>query len=158
MQDVLLKKATLLHGHFFEADMFKVNDVNKNTQVSSSKVKKSGSGASFSSYLDAVKSGGAQAVSGAFMNITDAIFATQMVDERTQEQMKRQAVKTGKTLLEKLEEIRDGLLLGHISKDKLIEISRYVKNINIQTEDKELNGLIEDIILRVEVELAKLTR
>ena len=62
------------------------------------------------------------------------------------------------TLLEKLEEIRDGLLLGYISKDKLIEISRYVRETKINTADEKLAELIGEIELRVEVELAKLMK
>ena len=61
-------------------------------------------------------------------------------------------------LLEKLEEIRDGLLLGYISKDKLIEISRYVRETKINTADEKLAELIGEIELRVEVELAKLMK
>ena len=71
---------------------------------------------------------------------------------------RRQAVKRGFSLLEKLEEIRDALLLGYISKDRLIEISRFVKERKTDAEDEGLNGIIAEIELRVEVELAKLTR
>ena len=60
--------------------------------------------------------------------------------------------------MDRLEEIRDGLLLGSISKDKLIEISRMVKNKNIKCDDEKLREIMEEIELRVEVELAKIMR
>ena len=71
---------------------------------------------------------------------------------------RRQVLKRGYSLLEKLEEIRDALLMGYISKDKLIEISRFVKENKNATDDEKLNEIIEEIELRIEVELAKLTR
>ena len=77
------------------------------------------------------------------------------VEER---EARRKLLKHGQSLIEKLEEIRRGLLAGHISKDKLIEISRFVKDKHFQVEDDRLNEIIAEIELRVEVELAKLMR
>ena len=63
-----------------------------------------------------------------------------------------------KDLPEKLEEIRDGLLMGYISRDRLIEISRLVKDNRYQSEDPRLQEILGEIELRVEVELAKLMK
>lgn len=92
------------------------------------------------------------------ISVSDAIFAAQMVSGEEEREKRRQMLRRGDTLLEKLEEIRDGLLLGYISKDKLIEISRYVKETKINTADEKLAELIGEIELRVEVELAKLMK
>ena len=59
---------------------------------------------------------------------------------------------------EKLEEIRDGLLMGYISRDRLIEISRQVKDNRYQSDDPRLQEILSEIELRVEVELAKLMK
>ena len=67
-------------------------------------------------------------------------------------------MKRGQTLLEKLEEIRDGLLMGYISRDRLIEISRQVKDNRYQSDDPRLQETLSEIELRVEVELAKLMK
>jgi len=61
-------------------------------------------------------------------------------------------------LLDKLEEIRQALLGGYISVDRLIEISRFVKEQDFGSSDSRLNEIIAEIELRVEVELAKLTK
>ena len=61
-------------------------------------------------------------------------------------------MKRGQTLLEKLEEIRDGLLMGYISRDRLIEISRQVKDNRYQSDDPRLQEILSEIELRVEVE------
>ena len=60
--------------------------------------------------------------------------------------------------VEKLEEIRDGLLMGYISRDRLIEISRQVKDNRYQSDDPRLQEILSEIELRVEVELAKLMK
>lgn len=139
--------------------MINISEINKAKDLASGKTKKASGGSSFSAYLKSNIGEESKAVSGTSgITVTDAIFAAQMVNDEEQKQMRRKMLKRGQTLIEKLEEIRDGLLLGHISKDRLIEISRYVKDRSFQVDDERLNGIISEIELRVEVELAKLTR
>ena len=134
--------------------MIKVNDINKAGDLgASSKAKKASGGDSFSLYLKETMK-----PSSAGISVSDAIFAAQMVNGEEEREKRRQMLRRGDTLLEKLEEIRDGLLLGYISKDKLIEISRYVRETKINTADEKLAELIGEIELRVEVELAKLMK
>ena len=137
-----------------------IREINKANETTSSKVRKSGgSGESFSSYLQGLNKPENKSVSAsAGIASADAIFATQIVNDEEGRARKKQAVKRGYSLLEKLEEIRDALLLGYISKDKLIEISRFVKDNKNITDDEQLNEIIAEIELRIEVELAKLTR
>ena len=81
-----------------------------------------------------------------------------MVDADEEKEVRKKLIKRGQTLLEKLEEIRDGLLMGYISRDRLIEISRLVKDNRYQSEDPSLQEILGEIELRVEVELAKLMK
>ena len=140
--------------------MIKVNDINKAGDLgASSKAKKTSGGDSFSLYLKETMKPSSSPVGGsAGISVSDAIFAAQMVSGEEEREKRRQMLRRGDTLLEKLEEIRDGLLLGYISKDKLIEISRYVKETKINTADEKLAELIGEIELRVEVELAKVMK
>lgn len=140
--------------------MIKVNDINKAGDLgASSKAKKTSGGDSFSLYLKETMKPSSSPVGGsAGISVSDAIFAAQMVSGEEEREKRRQMLRRGDTLLEKLEEIRDGLLLGYISKDKLIEISRYVRETKINTADEKLAELIGEIELRVEVELAKLMK
>lgn len=48
--------------------------------------------------------------------------------------------------------------MGYISRDRLIEISRLVKDNRYQSEDPRLQEILGEIELRVEVELAKLMK
>ena len=140
--------------------MIKVNDINKAGDLgASSKAKKASGGDSFSLYLKETMKPSSSPVGGsAGISVSDAIFAAQMVNGEEEREKRRQMLRRGDTLLEKLEEIRDGLLLGYISKDKLIEISRYVRETKINAADEKLAELIGEIELRVEVELAKLMK
>jgi hypothetical protein len=56
-----------------------------------------------------------------------------------------------------LEELRIGLLLGHIPRDRLADLSRMVRDRREDAEDPQLAALLDEIELRAEVELAKLT-
>lgn len=140
--------------------MIKVNDVNKSNELNSSKtVRKSGDGPSFSAYLNQSTRPSDNGVGGVNnVNVANAIFATQMVGEEEEREIRKKLVKRGKTMLEKLEEIRDGLLLGYIDKERLIEISRLVKENTPESSDPQLQEIMAEIELRVEVELAKLTK
>lgn len=140
--------------------MIKINNLNKTNDVGGSKnIKKSSENVSFSDYLSNISLAKKQQInSSSGISVTDAIFAAQMVNDEEKREIRKKLIKRGFNLIEKLEEIRDSLLLGEISKEKLIEISRLIKENNPDTEDAKLLEIITEIELRVEVELAKLTR
>lgn len=137
--------------------MFKVEDVRKTTELAQGKNIRKIGGENFADYLS---TGGVskqdQVQATAAMTSADAIFAAQMVQDEEERQIRQKLVKKGNALLEKLEEIRDGLLVGEISKEKLIDISRFVKERDMQSSDPRLQEILQEIELRVEVELAKL--
>ena len=139
--------------------MFKVEDIRTTSEpVSGKNVKKTGS----ENFADYLKTSGASKTSGvqatAAVTSADAIFAAQMVDGEEERQRRRKLIKKGNALLDNLEEIREGLLLGEISKSRFIGIARCVKEKDMVESDPRLREIIEEIELRVEVELAKLTR
>lgn len=139
--------------------MMQVNDVNKIKETTSSRIKKTSSSGDFSAYLKDVIKTAPEAVSGVgAVNVTDAIFAAQMVGEEEERELRKKQVERGKSLLEKLEEIRDGLLRGYLSKDRLMNIAQFVHERKMEAQDDRLNDIIEEIELRVEVELAKLMK
>ena len=139
--------------------MIKVSDINKANDISPGKsIKKATGGESFSAYLNETISKKSQQVGGASgISVADAIFAAQMVGGEEEREIRKKLIKRGYTLLEKLEEIRDALLLGYMSKDKLIETARLVKEHQAESNDPKLQEIMAEIELRVEVELAKLT-
>ncbi len=139
--------------------MIKVNDINKTNELSGTKnVRKTSGGESFSAYLNETLAARSEQVgASAGVAVTDAIFAAQMAGSDEERAIRRKLVKRGYSLLEKLEEIRDALLMGYMSKDKLIETARLVREHSAESTDPKLQEIIAEIELRVEVELAKLT-
>ncbi len=141
--------------------MFKIENLNKTQDLRETKSsRKIGQGESFASYLkteDSTKMQGLNA--SAAVTSADAIFIAQTISDEEKKQIREKKLKKSKMLLDKLDEIRDGLLIGEIAKDKLIEISRFVKQKEINAaDDDKLNEILAEIELRVEVELAKLMR
>lgn len=88
----------------------------------------------------------------------DAIFATQTIGEEEERQLRKRAIKRSENILEKLEAIREGIIRGYISKDKLMETARFIREKKEITTDKKLIDIMEEVELRAEVELAKLMR
>ena len=84
----------------------------------------------------------------------DALIALQAVDADAPRK-KRKAVKRGRDLLDRLDEIRIGLLSGRLSGEAIARILNLLDETEA-TGDPRLDELMEDIALRAEVELAKL--
>ena len=140
--------------------MIKVNDVNKTRDLATGgKTQKTSGGERFSLYLkETMKPSSAPVGGSSSISVADAIFAAQMVNGEEEREIRKKLVKKAETLLEKLEEIRDGLLRGYISRERLIEISRFVKEKKFESTDERLMEILGEIELRVEVELAKLMK
>lgn len=82
-----------------------------------------------------------------------ALFALQEVDADGE---RRRAAKRGNDLLDRLEELQLGLLLGHFPREKLQNILVMLRGRQEKIGDPRLAGVLADIELRAEVELAKL--
>ncbi len=138
--------------------MIKVEDISKNNALGGSRsASKVGSGEDFAQYLNISRNAAPQDVKATTaVASADAIFAAQMVDDEEKQQIRKKIIKKGYDLLDKLDEIRQGLLQGEIVKEKLIEISRFVKNNQFNTDDEKLKEILDEIELRVEVEIAKI--
>ncbi len=86
-----------------------------------------------------------------------ALLVTQSVGDSTEREARRRLVQYGEDLLDQLEELRHGLLLGAIPKEKLIAMAQMVRSRRDSVPDPRLATLLDEIELRVEVELAKLS-
>lgn len=119
------------------------------------------SSSSFSSLLQGSSSvtenasvSGLSGVSG-----VEAMLVAQAVgDSVANEERKRRAVSRGENLLDRLDDIRLGLINGRISKEKLIDLAQMLRNRREEGLDEKLSAILDEIELRAEVELAKLTR
>lgn len=99
----------------------------------------------------AASTGGAASVAG-----LDALMALQSIDPDGPRR-RRRAVKRGHDLLDVLEDLKVGLLSGAVSGSALDRVASLVAALE-SSGDPRLDGLVADIALRAEVELAKLGR
>ena len=108
---------------------------------------------------DATLTEGPEQVSGV-LNV-GGILAAQTADEGTgtpdYNERKRRAQR-GADILDRLEDIRRGLLLGSIPKDQLANLAHSMREKRERGADPVISRLLDEIELRAEVELAKLSR
>ncbi|MCS6759099.1 MAG: flagellar assembly protein FliX [Candidatus Devosia euplotis] len=85
----------------------------------------------------------------------DAILALQAVGGPLEGRKK--ALRRGRSLLDALDEIKADLLIGQVSADRLDALSLMLSELRERSE-LALDAVLDDIDLRVRVELAKLVR
>ena len=145
----------------------KIGNVEGGKGVDRTKRKKGvsgGSGAAFADQLrGASQSGSAHAaetgvVDHAALDGVDALLAMQEVGDATDEKARRQATNYGEDLLGRLNSIQDALLMGGIPKDALMDMAKKLRAGRVKVHDPRLNTILDEIELRVEVEIAKYTR
>jgi hypothetical protein len=85
------------------------------------------------------------------------ILAAQNVSERDGgPQERRRRAQRASDLLDRLEEVRRGLLLGAVPKDRLADLAKLVRDRRERGADPAVARLLDEIELRASVELAKL--
>ncbi|WP_207476480.1 flagellar assembly protein FliX [Arenibaculum pallidiluteum] len=102
---------------------------------------------------EAGSAGAAPAVGG-----VGALLAAQEVEDSTSgpSRGKARARARAEALLDKLDEIRAGLLTGSLPAATLHEMQRLVQTQRDQIDDPKLAAVLDEIDLRAQVELAKL--
>ena len=87
-----------------------------------------------------------------------SVFALQEVPDATDGQTRAMLRDYGSELLDRLDDLRIGILNGAFSKDRLAELAQNLRKKRQNSDDPKLNEIIDEIELRAEVEIAKLTR
>jgi hypothetical protein len=132
--------------------------VEANRPVGTSGVRKDGKSKGASGFADNLRTEEEAPVSGIMttpaLSGIEALMALQEVPDATAE--RKRAVARGDRLLDRLDDLRRGLLLGHISADKLADLARLAGDSSAQTDDPNLRDVLQEIELRAKVELAKL--
>jgi hypothetical protein len=83
----------------------------------------------------------------------DALMALQGVED--QAERKRRSVKSGRNALDVLDELKVGLLGGTLDQSTLLRLKAAAAELTDASGDPGLDGVLAEINLRVEVELAK---
>lgn len=88
----------------------------------------------------------------------EGVLAVQEVPDSTDGRSRGLTMRYGEDVLDRLDEIRDGLLAGTIPKENLAELARTMRAKRQRSDDPRLNEIIDEVELRAAVEIAKLTR
>ena len=88
----------------------------------------------------------------------DALLAAQAVPGSVEEEVRKRLIRRGEDILDRLEELRYALLSGTVPKERLIQLAQMVRARRDTVGDPRLATLLDEIELRAEVELAKLSR
>lgn len=124
--------------------------------------KKDGAGRG-SEFADALKDATAATEAGAAVGAApvtapDSLLSVQGVGEEGQRRARALARRYGDEMLDRLEEIRLGLIDGAIPKERLTQLAQAMRQRRQTCSDPRLNDIIAEIELRAEVEIAKLSR
>ncbi len=131
------------------------------TPQSGGSVRRTGSGSTFQLPQETPQtsaSGGTQAVHSTAG--LDALIALQALDlnDETEAKRRRKAMARGQNLLDVLDELRIAVLQGTVPAALLTRLSRTLSEDMETLGDAQLNTLLQEIDLRAQVELAKLSR
>jgi hypothetical protein len=121
--------------------------------------KTGGDGAGFAKVLADETEGGGEVSSvrsAQPVAAVDALLAVQEIGE--EEQRRSRAKRRGESLLDELEEVRHGLLLGALPRQRLEALLEMVESERPGISDPGLSDVLDEIDLRAQVELAKLQR
>ncbi len=88
----------------------------------------------------------------------EALLSLQEAGDMTSEEAKARAKKRANEMLDKMEEIRMGLLMGGIPQKSLQDLSRVIQSRKDEFTDPQLKEIMDEIDLRAQVELAKYQR
>jgi Class II flagellar assembly regulator len=86
----------------------------------------------------------------------DALIALQGIEEPAER--RRRAVKQGRVALDALDELKIGLLGGELSPATLTKLKAVAAHLKAASGDSGLDGVLAEIELRVEVEIAKMAQ
>ena len=116
--------------------------------------KRAGAGAGFAGALSSADAQAAPISGTAPVAPVDAVLSLQEVPDTTEGRSR--ALRHGADMLERLDDIRHGLLLGTIPREKLRALVEMVHGRRERADDPRLATILDEIELRATVELAKL--
>lgn len=119
----------------------------------------SGSGDFASALHEESAAGGAHGTVGGPVGLggVSTVLALQGAPDSTERRARRKEVERADAMLDGLEEIRLGLLLGTIPVSRLEQVAQLVRARREQVNDPKLTAILDEIELRAAVELAKLS-
>ncbi|NVJ90047.1 MAG: flagellar assembly protein FliX [Methylocystaceae bacterium] len=130
----------------------------KGVSKSSKKTKTSKSGGSdFASHLGKThgNDGHSEVMETMSVASMDSILSLQEVGSSTDEENRRALYQRGEDILDRLGEIQREILSGGISVERLQNLAKLLRARRQTVDDPQLQGIMDEIELRAEVEIAK---
>ena len=129
--------------------------IRRTSETGRPKKKGAGKGADFAAELDETVQDKSARVSGSGpVAAVDALFSVQEVGDATKG--RNRGTVRAQLMIDGLDDIRQGLLIGSIPLSKLTALVKVVREERDQAEDPKLSAILDEIELRAAVELAKL--
>jgi len=117
---------------------------------------KGASGSEFSRMVEG-QEGAARSVAGAAMiGGIETLLAVQQPGNEQEE--KRRSMEHGEDILRELDGLRLGLLFGELAPERLHSLARMVEDGRMKSRDPKLKAILDEIDIRVRVEMEKLLR
>lgn len=121
-------------------------------KTSASKPKGSSGGSAFANHLGGSDAPNKAAATSPLASVGGMLALQEMGDAL---ESRKKAIQKGNSLLDRLESIRCDLLFGGVPQDRLSNLKRMVEQQRETLVDPLLSSILDDIDLRVRVELAK---
>lgn len=133
-----------------------VSRISRSSQSQLGKPAKVNSTGGFTQMLESKPASTATVTGTAPAGALDTLLAVQEADSALER--KSRARRRASSLIDGLDQIRDGLLAGRIAPDRLDSLAAMVAEHRDEAGDPYLTEILDEIELRVQVELAKLGR
>lgn len=88
----------------------------------------------------------------------DALLSVQSADDPTEGKTRKRMRERGDDLINKLDDIRHGLLTGTMTVGHVLNIADVVASHREKITDPELTGVLDEIDLRAQIEIAKMKK
>lgn len=118
----------------------------------------SASDGSFEDFVASGMQGTAPAAAAQSIARVDALLSVQAAEDPTERAARRRMVNRAEGLLEELEKIRAALLTGTLTLGHCVNIADVVASHRERVADSLLTGVLDEIDLRAQVEIAKMRR
>ncbi len=118
--------------------------------------KAGGASSSFSTFMEPETEGASAAAGTGFIGGIGNLLAVQGAEDPTERKARKRMVERADKVLDALDDVHRGLLSGRLTTDTLAGVAREVAARREKIDDPALVGLLDQVDLRAQVEMAKL--
>lgn len=133
-------------------------DAGRRTDSSRRRTVGTGGGGPFAEHLRGAAPEAGIGIDRTMVLAVGAVLPVQEASSATDESSRARARRYGEDILDRLDELHLAILTGTVPTDRLVRLAQMLRAKQGLVDDPRLRSIIEEIELRAEVEIAKLTR